>query len=209
MTSLTDSRQHIQNIDYIYNKEYRSNNWKPVTEPSNEAAAFIRMFCDQLNALMYEAYLRAGNIMSARSGEGETGELPDPGMQVDNAGTPRRATRKPGGRKNSGLMGPRTRTMMAQLRKFEKFVDEINEKARKRAEEEKAMGFPHDLIRKQDKDQNKTTGRSTTIGARANVFWIANRKEMEAASRCRGERKGYASYKALADAYRKRHLTPK
>lgn len=209
MNSLTDSRQHIQNIDYIYNKKYRADNWKPVTEPSNEAAAFIRMFCDQLNALMYEAYLRAGNIMGARSGEGETGELPAVGAQTDNAGNQRMVTRQPSERKNSGLMGPRTRTMMAQLRKFEKFVDEINEKARKRAEEEKARGLSHDLIRNRDKDQNKTTGRSTTIGALANAFWIANSKEMEEASRCRGERKGYASYKALADAYRKRHLTPK
>lgn len=86
----------------------------------------------------------------------------------------RRPSRK--GRRGSGLMGPRTRTMKAQLAKFVKWLEAnpVNENVRER-----------------------------TVGSRAGQYWRLNRVSMEAAAKRSGEQRGYSCAKALADAYRK------
>lgn len=86
----------------------------------------------------------------------------------------RRPSRK--GRRGSGLMGPRTRTMKIQLAKFVKWLETnpVNENVRER-----------------------------TVGSRAGQYWWQNRVTMKAAAKRSGEQRGYSCAKALADAYRK------
>ena len=90
------------------------------------------------------------------------------------ASAARRPPRK--GRRGSGLMGPRTRTMKVQLAKFVKWLETnpVNENVRER-----------------------------TVGSRAGQYWRLNRVTMEAAAKRSGEQRGYSCAKALADAYRK------
>ena len=79
------------------------------------------------------------------------------------------------GRKGSGLHGKKTERMNNQLTKFRNFIKD------------------HPIH-----DSDKTR----TLGARAFQFWELHSKQMIRDSERIGERKGFSSYKSLANAYR-------
>lgn len=85
-------------------------------------------------------------------------------------------------RRGSGLRGPKTKTMKAQLSHF---TDWINN--------------GHEIDERND---------DKTIGARANQYWIQNEKSMEKAAKASGEKRGYKNYRSLAGAYRNKRPEP-
>jgi len=80
-------------------------------------------------------------------------------------------------RRGSGLKGPKTKTMKAQLSHFTAWT-----------------------IHNQIVEGNPRM----TVGARANLYWYQNKNSMGKAAKASGEKRGYKNPKCLADAYRKR-----
>lgn len=80
------------------------------------------------------------------------------------------------GRKGSGLKGTKTEIHAQQLQAFVNFIKT---------------------------NPIEESDNSKTIGARAKAFWNKKKNFFEKHAKSQGEKRGYANYKSLADAYRK------